>query len=129
MLYIIRGVPGAGKTTLARSLVLLGHGLHLETDMFFTDPDTGVYNFDGGRLKEAHKWCYDAVTGALAWGHYDTVVVSNTFTRHWEYQPYVDYCLDHGVPYTVLVVQGRHQNDKGLPESKVQAMRRRFEYD
>ena len=39
-LIIIRGLPGSGKSTFAKSL----NCTHFETDMYFTDSE-GNYNF------------------------------------------------------------------------------------
>ena len=39
-LYIVRGVPGSGKSTFAKSI----GGIHIEADQFFME--NGKYNFD-----------------------------------------------------------------------------------
>ncbi len=53
-LYIVRGIPGSGKSTFAKTL----GGQHYEADMFFID-ENGVYNFDFTKIKDAHQWCID----------------------------------------------------------------------
>ena len=58
-LTLIRGVSGSGKSTFAKTL----NGIHLETDMYFIDPVTGEYNWDGEKIKQAHEWCQDRVDG------------------------------------------------------------------
>ena len=50
-LILVRGIPGSGKSTFAKSL----GGTHFETDKFFMVD--GEYKFDGTKIKEAHKWC------------------------------------------------------------------------
>ena len=50
-LIIIRGIPGSGKTTMAKSYQ--GYS-HYEADMFFMKD--GVYNFDRAKIKNAHNW-------------------------------------------------------------------------
>jgi adenylate kinase family enzyme len=88
MLYIVRGIPGSGKSTFAKSL----GGTHFETDMFFMVD--GEYKFDFTKLKESHKWCQDRVGDAMILNITanlnDVIVVSNTFTQEWEMQPYFD---------------------------------------
>lgn len=82
-LTIIRGLPGSGKTTLAQQL---GQP-YFEADQFFMDA-TGNYSFQANRLGEAHAWCLESVKATLESGQDCTV--SNTFTRRWEMQPYMD---------------------------------------
>ena len=84
-LYLIRGVPGAGKTTLAKSL----GGKHVEADMFYINKD-GVYNWKPEKVKEAHSWCQNQVGEWMVNGE-EKIVVSNTFTQEWEMQWYYDW--------------------------------------
>ncbi len=85
ILYIVRGIPGSGKSTFAKSL----GGTHFETDMFFMKD--GEYKFDISKIKEAHKWCQDSVYTAMLLNHTallnNVIVVSNTFTQEWEMKP------------------------------------------
>jgi hypothetical protein len=117
-MVLIRGLPGSGKSTMATVLSLLGYK-HFEADMFFVGDD-GVYRHDGTRLKSAHAWCQDKVRNALKDGN--RVVVSNTFTQHWEMQPY----FDMGVSIQILEAGGNWSNRHGVPEEKVKSMRDRW---
>ena len=59
-LYIVRGLPGSGKSTFAKQLV--SHDfLVCEADKYFIDKETGEYNFDFTKIKDAHKFCQDTV--------------------------------------------------------------------
>ena len=49
-LYIVRGLPGSGKSTFAHTLDCPV----FEADMFFVNSE-GVYNFDFTRIKDAIK--------------------------------------------------------------------------
>lgn len=51
-LYLLRGIPGAGKSTLAKSL----GGKHVEADMFHINKE-GVYDWRPEHVKKAHEWC------------------------------------------------------------------------
>jgi hypothetical protein len=60
-LYVMRGLPGSGKTTLAQSMVKSyteagKKGVICSADDFFVD-NRGKYNFDMTRLSEAHEHC------------------------------------------------------------------------
>lgn len=55
MLYIIRGMPGSGKTTLGKGLEQDNQATLIEADDFFTDPSTGKYVFESRMVRAAHK--------------------------------------------------------------------------
>ena len=52
-LFILRGVPSAGKTTVAKSI----SKNHFEADHFFYNAK-GEYCFDAKNLKFAHEDCF-----------------------------------------------------------------------
>lgn len=120
-LFLLRGLPGAGKSTLAKSL----SGIHLEADQYFMED--GEYKFDASKLKEAHAKCQNAVRVWM--GSQDRIIVSNTFTQAWEMQPYYDLAEKYGYRVYSLVVENRHGgvNQHGVPEEKVEQMKNRFE--
>lgn len=126
-LYIVRGLPGSGKSTFAKSL----GGIHFETDSYFMVD--GEYKFDFTKLKEAHKWCQDSVNTAMILNHTtginEVIVVSNTFTQEWEMQPYFEMAESWGYQVFSLIIENRHGgvNEHGVPEDKIEVMKNRFE--
>lgn len=125
-LYIIRGVPGSGKSTLAKKMIQSGMAeIHAEADMFMVDYH-GNYEFNPARLKECHQNCKNLVDAAMQVEK--DVIVSNTFTRKWEMQDYIDMAEDNGYQVTVIVCQGMYENEHGVPDAKVADMRNRFEW-
>jgi len=124
-LMLIRGLPGSGKSTVAK---LFDKALHFEADMYFLDAD-GNYQFDASKIKNAHNWCRDSVMDAMKEGH-PIVVVSNTFTQEWEMNVY--YLLAEELGYRVIsmIVENRHdgKNIHGCPDDKIEQMRNRFEF-
>jgi len=100
VLYIIRGIPGSGKSTFAKMLV--GEDfLVCEADKYFIDKETGEYNFDSTKIKEAHKFCQDTVESYMKDSlvndqFYREIAVSNTFTQEWEMRPYFELAKNYG---------------------------------
>lgn len=114
-LYILRGVPGCGKTTLAKTLCELPDTIAIAADDYHYDED-GNYNFKFENLKAAHQWCQKSVEDLMSHGF--DVVVHNTNTTDKEIRPYLE--LAEGYDYRVvsLVVENRHGNSDvhGVPE-------------
>ena len=123
ILYIVRGIPGSGKSTFAKTL----SDNHYEADMYFLDQESN-YNFDGTKIKNAHAWCLDRVKTDMAVAR-EKIVVSNTFTQEWEMEPYFELAKEFGYKVFSIVVENRHGgiNVHNVPEDKIEQMRNRFE--
>ena len=127
VLYIVRGIPGSGKSTFAKTL----GGTHFETDNFFMVD--GEYKFDGSKIKEAHNWCQNSVNSAMILnntaGLNETIVVSNTFTQEWEMKPYYEMADTYGYKVFSIIIENRHEgvNQHEVPDEILTKMRERFE--
>ena len=126
-LFLLRGLPGAGKSTMAKSI----GAIYFEADMFFMEGNE--YKFDATKLRHAHSWCQDqariAMKNANA-GIGDTrIAVANTFTQSWEMKPYYDMAKEYGFTVFSIVVENRHGgvNIHGAPEEVLDKMEERFE--
>lgn len=132
-LTLIRGLPGSGKSTHARSLIDGWHfaysahrpqvPIHLEADMYFTR--NGEYKFDGDMLKYAHSACLDACDALLALNR--SVIVSNTFTTIKELQPYVHLMEGEEEHLRIIEMKGSYGSIHNVPEEAMQRMRNRWE--
>jgi predicted kinase len=133
VLYIVRGLPGSGKSTFAEKLVGSDF-LVCEADKYFIDKESGEYNFDGSKLKDAHKYCQDLVETYMKDSlvndqFYREIAVSNTFTQEWEMKTYFELAEKYGYMVFTVVVENRHngKNVHGVPEDKLEIMKNRFE--
>lgn len=125
---LLRGLPGSGKSTFADGYARKIDGIHIEADMFFTDRETGVYNFDASKLKDAHKWCQEQVNYWMSKNAYP-LIVTNTFTQEWEMQPYFDMAEKYGYTVYSFIAENRHggKNVHNVPEEKLEQMKNRFD--
>ena len=127
-LYLLRGIPGAGKSTLAKQL----GDYHFETDNFFMVD--GEYKFDPTKLRKAHEWCQSQIELAMINNHVTAgldnsdIVVSNTFTQAWEMDAYYELANQYGYRVFSIIVENRHGgvNQHNVPEDKLQIMKDRF---
>lgn len=133
ILYIVRGLPGSGKSTFAQKLVDSDF-LVCEADKYFIDKETGEYKFDGSKIKDAHKYCQDLVETYMKdsmvndqW--YREIAVSNTFTMEWEMTYYFELAKKYGYKVFSIIVENRHngENVHGVPTDKIEQMEDRFE--
>ena len=125
-LYLIRGLPGSGKSTFARELV--PDFLVCEADKFFMTENG--YEFNPTKLTEAHSWCQKIVeTYMMDSELYPKIAVSNTFTRDWELNPYFDLAEKYDYRVFSVIVENHHGNDSihNVSYDTIEKMRNRFE--
>jgi len=140
-LYLIRGLPGTGKTTMGEKLIRYtrahpswNDGIMVAADDYFYCED-GVYRFDPKLLPLAHADCQFRASIGLRDGK--DVVVHNTFSQRWEMQEYIDMAEKSGVRLVVLDLfdagctdeQLTERNSHGVPLHAIQRMRERWEHD
>ena len=122
MLYIIRGLPGSGKSSLGENLA--PGRCFAADDYFMVD---GRYHFNPSRLKEAHEACLANVGRSLETG---ATAVANTFSQVWEFAPYLTLSrevkiidlFDRGLTDEQLSAVNLH----GVPVEAIARMRARW---
>jgi len=126
-LYLIRGVPGSGKSSFAQTLLDSGVvDVKAEADDLFLLIGKGEYSFDPSKLKEAHEWCQETARVHLKNG--DNVAVSNTSTTEKEVAVYQQIAELTGSKFMSIILENRHegQNIHNVPPEKIQQMKNRF---
>ena len=129
-LILLRGLPGSGKTTLAKIILQLRSTDEpeiLSADDFFEDNE-GDYNFDPTKLKEAHNYCQFRCSERMR-QQKARIVVANTFTQEWEMDEYFKMAERYNYRVHTVIVENRHGNENvhGVPEDKLQQMKNRFQ--
>ncbi|XP_028621130.1 NEDD4-binding protein 2 isoform X2 [Grammomys surdaster] len=98
VLVLLRGLPGSGKSFLARTLQEDNPGgVILSTDDYFYI--NGQYQFDVKYLGEAHEWNQNRAKEAFE-KKVSPVIIDNTNLQAWEMKPYVALSQKH--KYKVL---------------------------
>lgn len=121
-LYLIRGIPGSGKTTFGNSSQFHG-AVHFEADQYFVS--NGSYFYYPRGVKEAHGWCQKMTKCAMS-GNVD-VVVSNTFVHLWELEPYIKMAKQFGYTVKVYRMTGSYGSIHNVPENIMDKMKNEFE--
>lgn len=148
-LFLLRGLPSAGKTFTANLLSENGKYPVLSADMYFEDLE-GNYNWNPSKLKDAHAWCKSECDLIMAtWnvligagkdvnspnGYFkkfesgNKIFVANTFTQEWEMEDYFSSAEQYGYQVVSLIVENRHGNKNvhGVPDEKIEQMKERFQ--
>lgn len=131
--FILRGVPGAGKSRLARKLRKGRKNCEvISADHYFTPfgLGTGQYRFDPAKLGEAHSWCLRSFLEYLQWER-RTVIVDNTNTTAVEIAPYAALALAYGYKVQVITIaanarEAARRNVHGVPVETVLRMTKRL---
>ena len=121
-LFLVRGLPGSGKTTLAKMITEYA----VAADDFMVD-DAGEYSFSPERLGECHGACQGRVKEWMEAAGHETIAVHNTFTQAWEATAYFRLADEFGYEVFVVSCENEFGNDHGVPEGSVAMMRERWE--
>lgn len=125
-LYIIRGLPGSGKSTMAQMIYQChkDSAAHREADQYFTLFNNG--QFSPTLLGDAHAWCQREIDKGMQ-KRKEAVIVSNTFIRRWEYQPYIEMATLHGYSVQIIECKGQFTSIHNVPEHTIAKMRANWE--
>ena len=123
-LILARGLPGAGKTTFATSIVSGRNGtVRAGDDYFYENGPTDGYDFDATKLGAAHKQCADRVEIDMI-NSVEMIVVTNTFTKARDMKNYIVMAEKWGYSVTSIIIENRHNNKSvhGVPVGTIDKM-------
>lgn len=124
VLQCIRGLPGSGKTTLAKALVSSGlFSCYYEADMWMVEH--GIYKFQPEKLRYCHASCQLAVEEALIAGK--SVIVSNTSCSLREVNIYRDMAKLRNADFQVVELKSPWKSVHNVPAAKLAEMNTRWE--
>ncbi len=136
-IFLIRGLPGAGKTSLAEhiygGMASIADRIVAADDWF--EAESGEYVFDPRFLHHAHEYSQRIAREALESGN--NVVVHNTFSQRWEMQAYIDMSVQLGARLVVIDLFDAGMDDvslarrceHGVSTKVINKMRSRWEHD
>ncbi len=108
-LILLRGLPGAGKSSLANVLSESEKYPVFAIDHYFTNKITGEYVFNFAENYLAYQQCENLCKEALKQG-ITKVFIDNTFTLGWELTPYFKLAAEFDYMLYVITVEKYHDN-------------------
>ena len=141
-IFILRGLPGSGKSTRAKELA--NHygmgGMEVticSADLYFStrNADGYRYEFSAAAIKQAHAVCFMCADRAMANG-YDVVIIDNTNIKVEHFEQYIDLGRRYGYRVEIERVGGTDEADireftarqiHAVPESTIRKMAEEFE--
>lgn len=132
--YILRSLPGAGKSYLAKQLIEKYSGVILSTDDYWIRPDN-IYDFNYKLIGAAHDWNKNRFLNELEKKTH-VIIIDNTNTTWKEIKFYAlhavrnEYIVHVCEPETTWrydVEECFKRNTHNVPKESIQKMLDRFE--
>lgn len=126
-LYLVRGLPGSGKSTFAATLSGALRAPHFEHDMYLYTPE-GEYLWTEERMAYAWRQCLRDTEQKMSL-EFPAIIVSNVFPNGKAMRPYRKLADSYGYNITYVVVENRRGgvNVHDVPEEALAHMRSIFQ--
>jgi predicted kinase len=120
MITIMQGIPGSGKSTIAKKLFEMDPNAEIASaDDFFIQED-GSYVFDITKLGEAHRKCQEKVRKFLE--NNKNVIIDNTNIKKKDVKIYLDMAKEFGAEVQVIRVKSNFKSIHNVPQEVIERM-------
>jgi predicted kinase len=125
-IILLRGLPGSGKSTVAKQLSENGKYPVFSVDDFFIDGN-GNYKFEHLKNYQAYDACRKNTEDAM-YANCEKIFVDNTFTMDWEMEPYFELAKKYHYTIFVMTIENYHngKNSHGIPDEQIAKMRDKY---
>lgn len=136
VMFIMRGLPGSGKSTITEGIQSLfnRHDVVIcSADDFRTDSD-GNYVFDPDQLESTHRQCKQKAQLSCQQNQ-NVVIIDNTNIQSFEYEPYLKIAKRFGYPVIFLSMKAgdanvlSKRNRHYVPLNKIKQMQSNYKED
>ena len=126
-LIILRGLPGSGKSALAKLLSENNSWPIFSVDDYFTDAHSGEYDFNFAKNHLAYKQCFERTESAML-NAISKIFLDNVFSLEWEMEPYFKLAAKMSYTVFVVTVENRHQgkNRHHISEEQLSKMAEKY---
>ncbi len=107
-LILLRGLPGSGKTTLAKVLSENGKYPVFSVDDFFTNKNNGDYQFEFDKNHLAYKQCEENTKQSMQ-KNCEKIFIDNVFSLEWELEPYFKLASEFNYQIFICTIENRHK--------------------
>lgn len=128
-LILLRGLPGSGKSELARLLALTSGFFVCSIDDYFMD-ESGNYVFDYKRNHLAYEACQKKTESAMQNSSL-RILLDHTFKLDWEMSPYYELAKKYGYKVHTCTLENRHngENIHGISDDQLRKMAKGFKVE
>jgi predicted kinase len=122
IVFIVRGLPGAGKSTLSELIA----DVVISADDYAID-DKGNYKWNVSNSSDYHDQAREAFNKVVSQG-VNRIAVANTNSTDSEFRYYCQVAKKYNYQVFTLIVENRHEGKSihDVPSSVVLAMKKRF---